>query len=150
PIEVEEFWDDLLAFIEQGRVIPVVGAELLSIHQEGSPAIPLYRAVADRLLARYSLGSLPQEHYGLYEAVSAVTAQPRARVATLYRQIHDILKEVLAEQKALMEPLEQLASIHHFNLFATTTPDDLLARALEAVRGAPPDEIVYAPKLPTD
>ena len=32
--EAEEFWDDLLAFIEEGRVIPVVGAELLRIPQE--------------------------------------------------------------------------------------------------------------------
>src|SRR5262249_36542436 len=84
------------------------------------------------------------------EAVAAVTAQPRARGASLYRQIHDILKELLAEQKTLMEPLRELASIHHFNLFATTTPDDLLARPPETGRGKPPGEIVYAPKLPTE
>ena len=49
PYTEEEFWDDLLAFIEEGRVIPVVGAELLMIHPQNSPGIPLYRAVADRL-----------------------------------------------------------------------------------------------------
>ena len=68
----------------------------------------------------------------------------------LYRQIHDILKKLIAEQTPELQPLRELASIHHFNLFVTTTPDDLLARALTAVRGAPADEIPYAPLLPTD
>jgi len=29
--DVEEFWDDLLALVEEGRVIPVVGPELLTV-----------------------------------------------------------------------------------------------------------------------
>lgn len=150
PFEAEEFWDDLLAFIEEGRVIPVVGAELLTIQQEGSPAVPLYRAVADRLLTLHKLSSLPLEQYGLYEAVSAVAGERRVRMKDLYRQIHDILKKLIAEQTPALQPLRDLASIHHFNLFVTTTPDDLLARALTAVRGMPADEIPYAPLLPTD
>ncbi|MEP7305147.1 MAG: toll/interleukin-1 receptor domain-containing protein [Acidobacteriota bacterium] len=150
PFEADEFWDDLLAFIEEGRVIPVVGAELLTIQPEGLPAVPLYRAVADRLLTLHKLNSLPQEHYGLYEAVSAVAAERRVRMKDLYRQIHDILKKLLAEQTPELQPLRDLASIDHFNLFVTTTPDDLLARVLTAVRGAPADEIPYAPLLPTD
>src|SRR5579871_932917 len=149
PFEIEEFWEDLLAFIEEGRVVPVVGAELLTIENAGVAA-PLYRVVADRLLARYSLEPLAQEQYGIFEAVAALSSQPKVRVTSLYRQIHDILKDVLAAQTAVMQPLRDLASIQHFNLFATTTPDDLLARALSAVRGTPPDEIVYAPKLPTE
>jgi hypothetical protein len=150
PLEAEEFWDDLLAFIEEGRVIPVVGAELLTIQSEGSPGVPLYRAVADRLLTLHKLNSLPQEHYGLYEAVSAVAADRKVRMKDLYRQIHDILKKLIAEQPPALQPLRELASIQHFNLFVTTTPDDLLARTLTAVRGVPTDEIPYAPLLPTD
>ncbi len=147
--EIEEFWDDLLAFIEEGRVIPVVGPELLTIQQDGLPAVPLYRAVADRLLAIHKL-KLPEEHYGLYDAVSAVAADRRARMKDLYRQIHDILKKLLAPPGLALQPLRELASIHHFNLFVTTTPDDLLARALATVRGVPVEEIPYAPLLPTD
>lgn len=54
PNELEQFWEDLLAFIEERLVIPVVGAELLSI-QSGGAAILLYRAVAETLLTRYGL-----------------------------------------------------------------------------------------------
>jgi len=150
PFDDEEFWDDLLAFIEEGRVIPVVGPELLTIQHEGSPAIPLYRAVADRLFALHKLQPPAQPQYSLNEAVAAVSSQPRVRMKDLYRQIHDILKKLLTEHTPAMQPLRDLASIHHFNLFVTTTPDDLLARALNSVRGQPCDEIPYAPLLSTD
>lgn len=151
PVEVEEFWDDLLPFIEQRRVIPVLGAELLTI-QEGSATRPLYRAVADRLLARHGLPELPLAHYGLHEAVSALAASGR-RVRDLYRPVHDILQKLVAEHPEALAPLRELAAIRHFDLFVTTTPDDLLARALNAVRfdGTPrAEEIEYAPKLPTE
>ena len=58
PFDAEEFWDDLLAFIEQGRVIPVVGAELLII-QDNSCRVPLYRAAADRLLKKFGINIPP-------------------------------------------------------------------------------------------
>ena len=45
--EAEEFWEDLLAFIEEGRVIPVLGAELLTVEDSGAPVglmmVPLCR-----------------------------------------------------------------------------------------------------------
>src|SRR5262245_57625812 len=95
--DVQEFWDDLLAFIEQRRVIPVLGPELLTI-REGSRTVPLYRAVADRLLEHHGIAHLSSEHYGLSEAVSALVAAGR-RVRDLYRPIHDILQRVLAESE---------------------------------------------------
>ena len=147
--DAEEFWDDLLAFIEEGRVIPVVGAELLTIKDDDSRTVPLYRAVADRLLARHKLNPLPQEHYGLHEAVAALAAAG-VRVGDLYRPVNDVLKKLLAAQQETLQPLRELASIHHCNLFVTTTPDDLLVRALNQVRGVETEEIIYAPKLPTE
>src|SRR5215471_3618119 len=110
PFEAEEFWDDLLAFVEEGRVIPVIGAELLTIGREGSPPVSLYRAVADRLLAMHKVGPPDQPEYGLYEAVAAVAAERRVRMKDLYRQVHDILKKLLAENTPELEPLRQLAS----------------------------------------
>ena len=158
PLDAEEFWEDLLAFIEGGRVIPVIGAELLTI-EDGGTHIPLYRVVAERLLNKYGLsptalpgGEALREHHELNDAVCILGASGR-RIRDLYRPVNDILAKVLAEHTSRSEPLHQLASIRHFDLFATATPDDLLARALDAVRfdGAPQtDEIEYAPKLPTD
>jgi hypothetical protein len=156
--EVEEFWEDLLAFVEGGRVIPIVGAELLTIEENGR-LIPLYRAVAERLLSRYGLsgtalpgGAVLRANHELNDAVCALAAAGR-RVRDLYRPTHDILQALLATQQEPVQSLRELASIHHFDLFITTTPDDLLARALNAVRFNglnQTDQIEYAPKLPTD
>lgn len=150
----EEFWDDLFAYIEDGRVIPVVGAELLTVEEGGNQA-PLYKAVADRLLTKYGLPAeapgASGEHHELNDAVCAIVRAGR-RSKDLYRPIHDILRKLLSEQQQVLAPLRELASIAHFDLFATTTPDDLLARAIDTVRfhGAKQtDEIEYAPRLPT-
>jgi hypothetical protein len=34
--EIESFWDDLLGFIEQRRVVSIIGAELLTIQHDGT------------------------------------------------------------------------------------------------------------------
>jgi TIR domain-containing protein len=150
--EAEELWEDLLAFIEEGRVIPVVGAELLTVEDGGAP-VGLYRAVAERLLKKYGFSAVDlRRHHELNDAVSALAAAGR-RVQDLYRPINDILRALLADQKEPLPVLRELASIPRFDLFATTTADDLLARTLDAVRfaGAPQtDQIEYAPGLSSD
>jgi hypothetical protein len=156
--EAEEFWEDLLALIEAKDVMPIVGAELLTIEDSGKQ-VPLYRAVAERLLRKYGLsaaalpnGEVLREHHELNDAV-CILAAAGGRIRELYRPVKGILQNLLAEQKEILTPLHELASIRDFDLFATTTPDDLLARALDATRynGArQTDEIEYAPKLPTD
>ncbi len=154
----EEFWEDLFAFIEDGRVIPVVGNELLTI-EEGGKQVSFFRVVAERLLSKYGLsatalpgGEVLREHHEMNDAV-CVLSRAGKRIKDLYRPVNDILGKVLAEHTVGTESLRQLAAIRHFDLFATTTPDDLLARAIDAVRFdglRQTDEIEYAPKLPTD
>jgi hypothetical protein len=156
--EAEEFWDDLLAFIEERRVIPVVGAELLTLEQNGA-TVPFYQVVAERLLNKYrppnggvDQGALLRPHHELNDAVSALVAAGK-RPRDLYRPIHDIVRQLVAETNGMNAALRQLAAIRHFDLFATTTPDGLLARAVDAVRfdgAAGTDQIEYAPSLPTE
>jgi hypothetical protein len=157
--DAEEFWADLLAFIEDRRVIPVVGAELLTIELDGT-SVPLYRAVAERLLKSYGFsaatsstdGVFLREHHELNDAVCALAAAGR-RVRDLYRPVHDILGSLLSGKEGTPPSLRELASIRHFDLFVTATPDGLLARAINTERfggTAQTDEIEYAPKLPTD
>ena len=153
----EEFWDDLLAFVEEGRVLPVLGAELLTVEDRGE-TIPLYRAVAERLLTKYGASAesirttVSRPGHELNDAVCALAAAGR-RVRDLYRPINDILQKALAQQPDVPAPLRDIARIRHFDLFATTTPDNLVAQALDAVRFGglrQTDELEYAPKLPTD
>jgi hypothetical protein len=168
--ESEEFWEDLLAFIEEGRVMPVLGGELLTVG-DGGAQVGLYRVVAERLLKKYGFTAIEssaelastddaattrqavlRRYHELNDAVGALAAAGR-RVQDLYRPVNDIVRAVLAEQKEPLSVLRELASIARFDLFATTTPDDLLARTLDAARfgGAPQtDQIEYAPGLSSD
>ena len=98
----EEFWEDLLAFIEEGRVIPVVGKALLTIEEDGKQ-VSLYRVVAERLLSKYGLsaaalpdGEVLREHHELNDAVCAL-ARAGKRIKDLYRPVNDILGKVLVE-----------------------------------------------------
>ena len=113
PSRTEEFWEDLLAFIEEGRVIPVVGAELLTVAVDGQPK-PLYRVVAERLLKKYGFSAAPdaatadpgspspshrvllRQHHELNDAVCALAAAGR-RIQDLYRPVNDALRAVLSE-----------------------------------------------------
>jgi hypothetical protein len=162
---LEDFWDDLLAFIEEGRVIPVVGPELCSVHRDGRD-VPLYRSLAECLLQKYGLrgeyaagthagvdGDVAlRAHFELYDAVSALVQRvPGLKVSDLYRPINDLLRGLVGPDPAIPAALRELARITDFHLFVSTTFDDLLARAIDAERvqtGVVTEHIAYAPNLP--
>jgi len=135
-----------------------VGAELLSV-VEGGQAVPLYRAVAERLLKKYGLSSaispgedLLRPGHELNDAVCALAAIGH-RIKDLYARTADITDNLVAEHPEAQESLGEIASIRDFDLFVTTTPDNLLTRALNAGRFGGADlthEIKYAPNLPFD
>jgi hypothetical protein len=127
--ETSESWDDLLAYVRDGVLVPVVGPRLLVIDAD-RPGQTLFEAVADRLAARYHL-SLP-EGAGLSDAVSAVLqASGHDESQRLYRVVNDIITALGAK---VPQPLALLAEISEFRLFISTTPDRLLAQALDDVR----------------
>jgi hypothetical protein len=45
------FWDDLLECIEEGKVVPIIGSDLMTVSQP-SGEVPLYRHVAGLLAQR--------------------------------------------------------------------------------------------------
>jgi hypothetical protein len=168
----EEFWEELLAQIEAEQVIPVVGPELLTvvlggqeIGQEIGQDVPLYRVLAERLLDKYGLSALAatsdgapaptgdavwlRPYHELNDAVCAL-AQRGRRVQDLYRPINDLLKSLLDTAETGLAPLKDLAAVSGFRIFVSTSPDDVLARAIDAERHggvAKTEHIVFAPKL---
>ena len=151
--DIEEFWADLLSFIRGRSVIPVIGSELITVEQ-GGVSVPLYDVAARQLLARYNcpaqaLSGAPG--MALNQAVCILAAKGK-RIKDLYRPIHDIVKS-LAETSPMPPVLRRLAAIRHLDLFVSATPDDMLARAIDAERfqgSRQTDQIEYAPRLSTD
>jgi hypothetical protein len=145
----DDAWDDLLSFIEEKRVIPIVGPELLLVETERGPRL-LYDWLAERLAAKLGVNpaQLPQP-YTLNDVVCWFLAS-RGRREEAYVRLRGILKDA---QFAPPLALRKLASITDFDLFVTTTCDGLLEAAvnLERFAGAPSTEVLsYAPNRVTD
>ena len=145
----ENAWEDLLSFIEERRVIPIVGPELLMIASGERPRL-LYDVLAERLAARLNVDTreLP-ERYSLNDVVCLFLAH-RGRREEAYVRLRGVLKDLDVEPPAA---LRQLAAITDFDLFVTTTFDSLLETAINVVRfgGAHSTEAIsYSPNRVTD
>jgi len=145
----DDAWDDLLSFIEERRVIPIVGPELLMIPTERGPRL-LYDWAAEKLITRLNVNAadLPQP-YTLNDVVCLFLAA-RGRREEAYVRLRSIIKDANFEPPAA---LRHLAAIADFDLFVSTTADSLLENAinLERFGGAPSTEVLaYAPNRVTD
>ncbi|HLJ20732.1 MAG TPA: toll/interleukin-1 receptor domain-containing protein [Stellaceae bacterium] len=145
----DDGWDDLLSFIEERRVIPIVGPELLQVNTEQGPRL-LYSWLAERLAARLNVDprALPQP-FTLNDVVCFFLAQ-RGRREEAYVRLRGILKDAHIEPP---RALRRLAAITDFDLFVTTTFDPLLESALNLERfgGAETTEVLaYAPNRVVD
>jgi len=142
--ELDEFWEELLAFIEERRVIPIVGPDLMLV-EDGANKCTLNQLLARKLAERLRMdaAALPSEA-GLNDVVCQ-HLKARGRREDVYPKIRAILKELPLKPPA---PLLQLAEIQGFDLFVAITFDSLLVDALNQVRfgGAPRTEhLAYSP-----
>jgi len=140
----DDIWNELLDYLEDGRVIPIVGPDLLLV-KDGDTPILLDRYLARELAARCNLST---DHLGSEPTLNGVVCQllQSDRTASKpYSKIRDILKK---SSFAPPRPLRRLAEITHFNLFVSTTFDSFLEDALNQVRFGSREEtlsLAYAP-----
>jgi len=145
----EDGWEDLLNFIEERRVIPIIGPELLKVETEAGPRL-LYDWIAERLAARLSVDTsrLPQP-YTINDVVCWYLACHGRREDT-YARMRSVVREATFPAP---RPLRQLAEITDFDLFVTTTFDTYLEQALNEVRfgGAQSTQVIaYVPNRVAD
>src|ERR1700760_2532579 len=88
----DDAWDDLLSFIEERRVIPIVGPELLLVETDRGPRL-LLDWVAEKLAGRLNvtLADLPQP-YTLNDVVCWFLSA-RGRREEAYVRLRGIIKE---------------------------------------------------------
>jgi TIR domain/SIR2-like domain len=145
----EDAWDDLLNYIEERKVIPIIGPELLKVETDAGPRL-LYDWIAERLAAKLGVdpAMLPQP-YTLNDVVCWYLSS-HGRREEAYTRIRSILRDA---NFAPPLALRQLAQITDFDLFITTTFDPLLEQAVNAERfqGAQTAEVVaYSPNRVAD
>ena len=125
-------WDELLLLIDEQRVIPVVGKELMTLHLDNEDVL-LERYIAERLAERLSV-SLDQlsSQFDLNE-VALQYLKNGGKDQKIYSTIKGILK---AQPLPVPEPLIKLAAITDFRLYISLTFDSLLEEAINRQRFA--------------
>ncbi|HXO27156.1 MAG TPA: toll/interleukin-1 receptor domain-containing protein [Thermoanaerobaculia bacterium] len=146
PDPPQGFWDNLLDYIQDRTVIPVIGSELVTVHEGGR----FDRWLAQRLAADLELpaAELPAG-FDLNDVVS-LHLRRRGEREELYAQIHRMVRNAALTPP---EPLRLLAGIPGFDLFVSLTFDSLLADALDAARasgGPHVQQIAYSPTTVRD
>jgi hypothetical protein len=141
PEMQEGFWDNLLDYIQDRTVIPVIGSELVTVQEEGRD-VPLYRWIAQRLAGDLKLPAdeLPAD-FDLNDVVS-MHIRRRGEREEHYAQIHRMLRNAALTPS---DSLRTLAGIPGFDLFISLTFDSLLADALGGAQ-----QISYSPSSVRD
>ena len=137
----EKFWKRLLLHLEEGKVIPVIGPELVTIEEAGT-SIPLYHWLARTLAEQIDLpwSDLP-DPFDLNNVVSQSIRNGEDR-DELYPRLLQILRKA---PTTLSPALCALVSIPNFKLFVSLTFDSQLELALaQAFHGVMPRTIAYA------
>src|SRR5436190_20434408 len=125
----DDAWEDMLNFVEEKRVIPIVGPELATIQTEAGPE-NLYAWLARSLAARLGLPATDGQPLTLNDVIVRHLAN-RGRREDVYTRIRTIMRETTF---APPPALRKLAEITDFNLYVSTTFDSLLEDALNAAR----------------
>jgi len=126
PLFGDDQWDDLLDFVEQGKVIPIIGEAAVTFSDEDRP---LYPWLATELAGRLSV---PPEMLPDFPTVSSVAQSHLARGGErnqIYSRLHRILKDPALTPGPT---LRRLCEVEGFRLALTTTFDPLLERAMDA------------------
>ena len=145
----EDAWDDLLNYIEERRVIPIIGPDLLRV-QTDRGLRPLYEWLAEKLAVRLSVDTVGLPTPLTLNDVLCCYLGQRGRREEAYTRLRSIMREVQFEPPLA---LRQLAQITDFDLFVTTTFDPLLEQAINLERyggQTTADVIAYAPNRVAD
>jgi hypothetical protein len=147
-MDTEDFWADLLSHIRDRVLVPVAGPDLNVVNVDGKEQL-LTSVIGRRIADRYGLTVSPGSTT-IGEAVAAFL-QKRGQDdgERLYRVINDLILEL---DPAPSDALRNLAAIDDMNLFVATTPDRLMAKAVNEVRfGGRPEtrELAFSPSQST-
>ena len=151
--EIDDFWEDFLPFVEEGRVIPIIGPDLILLEDDQGVEHRLLDLLAKQLAKRLRLDMQGHDSFDLNDVVTQFL-QARGRREDIYPKIRASMRDLALKPSAV---LRELASIRDFTLYLSLTFDALLVDAINAERcpqQACTEHLGYAPNkiidLPTE
>ena len=89
----DEAWEDLLNFIEERRVIPIIGPELLKVDTETGPRL-LYDWLAEKLAVKLAVDASRLPQPCTLNDVVCWFLSSRGRREDTYTRMRSVLREV--------------------------------------------------------
>jgi hypothetical protein len=126
----EDFWDAVLAHMRDRVLVPVVGPKVNLV--DAGNTQQTFDSIVGRHLAERCHLDVPTGETTIADVVAAfLRKQGQLDVQPLYSKINNIIREL---DPTPGPALRGLAEIDDFRLFVSTTPDQLLAKAIKEVR----------------
>ncbi len=141
------FWDTLIELIEESKIVPVVGPDLLTV--EGPDGPKPFRAHLGEQLAEYldvAGDNLPPG--GELNAVACRYLAGGNQIEDIYPALKVVASRM--DDLPIPEPLLQLSDIRPLKLFVTTSFDSFLVRALNKQRFAGQEKTTVLAHSPTE
>jgi hypothetical protein len=129
--DVETHWAKLIGYMEEGRVVPVVGSGSLQVEDGNSATTSYYARLAIKLAERLGVSSSKLPVGTELNEVACRHLAARGDIDDVYSTLFVLARD---EKLPVPEPLLQLASIPAFKLFVTTTFAGFLERAINQIR----------------
>ncbi len=126
---LDDFWDDLMQFVEERRVIPIVGPDLLVGEFEGKRTTlheAIARRLADKLKVPFDASVVPT-----LESVARGFLSRGGRREEIYPRLRAIARETAFSPP---EALRKLAAIDAFGLYVSLSFDSMLVEAIDRER----------------
>jgi hypothetical protein len=127
----ERFWERLFQRMDEEAVVPILGADLLTLSGEGTET-HLYPLLAKKLAERLSVERDGLSPGSELQDVSRRYLSKSRDVQEIYRSLRVVFREL--EPIPIPEALQTLARIPRLKLFVTTTFDVLTERAVDRER----------------
>jgi hypothetical protein len=129
--DTSRFWEQLLLLVDEGRVIPVIGPDLLLLPL-ADPQVLLYPFLAERMTQYLELN---EDEPPAEESLNSVACRYLAK-GNDPEDIYSALRAVMPgeDELPIPETLIKLAGIGSFKIFVSITFDSLLERAINQVR----------------
>jgi TIR domain/SIR2-like domain len=121
-------WDELLDFISEKKLTPVIGEEMYKFNENGK-LIPIDDFLSKQLLSLNKITDQPD--LSLTEAVNLLENEKKVKSMDVIRKLKSIVKEINVDLPLLTE----LLSIHDLNYYINTTVyNNVLEKKIAEVR----------------
>ena len=149
-VEEKIFWDQLLELVAEGRVVPIIGRDLLTVRYQETDVL-LYPFLAQRLAEYLGVSGEDLPEGDELNTVACRYMNEGKPIQDVYAAIK--MKMPSEGELSIPPAFSKLAAIRPFRLFVTTTFDSLLERAInqEQFAGEAKTEVfAYTPNAVQD